>query len=64
MPNAKPKQFSRWLCVRLPESVYKAVDDVARHRGLSKSEFIRKILTEALRISGVIVNEQDCGVGS
>lgn len=66
MLNVKPKQFGRMLTVRLPESLYKAVDDVLRHGGLSKSGFIRKILTEALRIaeSEVISGDKDCGAGA
>lgn len=36
MPNVKPKQFGRWLSVRVPESVYRVIDDVARHQGLGK----------------------------
>lgn len=66
MPNVKPKEFARRLSVRVPESVYKAIDGVIRHRGLSKSGFIRQILTEALRIeeSEVNGNDQDRGLGS
>lgn len=65
MPNVKPKRFGRWLSARLPESLHKVIDDVARHRGLSKSGFIRQILTEALRIEESEVNgSEDRGAGS
>ncbi len=66
MPNVKSKEFGKRLSVRVPESLYNAVDDVIRHGGLSKSEFIRQILVEALRMreSEVNVHDQDRSSGS
>ena len=65
MPNVKPKQFGRRLSVRVPESLYKAIDGVIRHEGLDKSAFIRKVPTDALKIreSEVTVDDEDRSAG-